>query len=105
MGRLKHLLAVYGILSLLLAGMVLHAILSTHAAKSVLEERERLVSILGLTDLCLTTEARYTRHPSQADYFTPFQDNPMSLELFPSGGAMAPPSFKEIPRKMVVKDE
>ena len=47
--------------------------------------------MLTLTDLCLFTEARYTRHPSMTDLNTPFQDHPMSLEHFPSGAIMAPP--------------
>ncbi|MDP1634022.1 MAG: hypothetical protein Q8L69_04995, partial [Gallionellaceae bacterium] len=37
------------------------------AGARVLAANERLVAQLGLTDLCLFTEARYTRHPSQAD--------------------------------------
>jgi hypothetical protein len=49
-----------------------------------------LVRDLELTDLCLFTEARYTRHPSQADFHTPFQDHPLSLEHFPSGSLMTP---------------
>lgn len=48
------------------------------------------VSALQLTDLSLWTEARYTRHPSQADRFTPFQDFPSALEHFPAGSIMAP---------------
>jgi hypothetical protein len=44
-----------------------------------------------LTDLCLFTEARYTRHPSQADFHAPFQDSPLALEYFPSGSLMPPP--------------
>lgn len=51
----------------------------------------RLVRQLGLTDLALFTEARYTRHPSQADLNTPFQDHPLGLEHFPSGSLLAPP--------------
>jgi hypothetical protein len=53
--------------------------------------RAALVRRLGLTDLALFTEARYTRHPSQADRFTPFQEHPSSLEHFPSGSIAAPP--------------
>ena len=49
-----------------------------------------LVRDLELTDLCLFTEARYTRNPSQADLHTPFQDHPLSLEHFPSGSLMTP---------------
>lgn len=48
---------------------------------------------LGLTDLSIWTEARYTRHPSQADFFAPFQDFPSSLEHFPAGSVVAPPRF------------
>ena len=55
------------------------------------EGRAALVRRLGLTDLALFTEARYTRHPSQADRFTPFQEHPSSLEHFPSGSLAAPP--------------
>lgn len=46
---------------------------------------------LELTDPCLFTEARYTRHPSQADAFSPFQDHPRALEHFPSGALVARP--------------
>ncbi|MFZ1326283.1 MAG: hypothetical protein WAT67_09750 [Candidatus Contendobacter sp.] len=50
-----------------------------------------LVRELGLTDLSLFTEARYTRHPSQADYHAAFQDHPAALEHFPTGSLLAPP--------------
>lgn len=53
-----------------------------------------LVRELGLTDLCLFTEARYTRNPSQADLHTPFQDHPMALEHFPAGTLVAPPDHR-----------
>ncbi len=46
---------------------------------------------MELTDLALFTEARYVRHLSQADLFTPFQDAPASFEHFPSGTLVAPP--------------
>ncbi len=44
-----------------------------------------------LTDPCLFTEARYTRHPSLADRHSPFQDYPLALEHFPSGSLTSPP--------------
>lgn len=50
------------------------------------------VAAWGLTDLALFTEARYTRHPSQADRFAPFQDHPGALEHFPSGALARPPA-------------
>jgi hypothetical protein len=46
---------------------------------------------LQLTDLALWTEARYTRHPSQADFFSPFQDFPSAIDHFPAGSLIAPP--------------
>jgi len=54
-------------------------------------KRRHLVQKLGLTDLCLFTEARYTRHLSQADLHSPFQDHPMAFEHFPSGSVVMPP--------------
>ena len=45
-----------------------------------------------LTDLCLFTEARYTRHPAMADAHAAFQDHPTALEHFPSGTLVAPPA-------------
>ena len=50
-----------------------------------------MVRRLQLTDLVLSTEARYTRHLSQADRFAPFADHPHAVDHFPSGGALAPP--------------
>lgn len=55
-------------------------------------ERRALVQKLGLTDLCLFTEARYTRHPSQADLHSAFQDHPFALEHFPTGSLLPPPA-------------
>jgi hypothetical protein len=55
-----------------------------------LREQSELARALELTDLCLFTEARYTRNPSQADFHAPFQDHPGSLEHFPSGSLVTP---------------
>jgi hypothetical protein len=61
------------------------------ARADALAQRQRLAAQLGLTDLCLFSEARYTRHPSQADLFSAFQDHPLAFEHFPSGSLIAPP--------------
>ncbi|MGB5062255.1 MAG: hypothetical protein WBQ37_00635 [Candidatus Competibacter sp.] len=50
-----------------------------------------LVRELGLTDLSLFTEARYTRHPTQADRHSSFQDHPAALDHFPTGTLLPPP--------------
>jgi hypothetical protein len=58
-----------------------------------------LVSGLGLTDLCISTEARYTRHPAVTDPISPFMDHPGSLEHFPSGSFWAVPDHISGPIK------
>jgi hypothetical protein len=45
----------------------------------------QLVRVFELTDLSIWTGARYTRHLSQADVFSAFQDNMAALEHFPEG--------------------
>jgi hypothetical protein len=59
------------------------------------EAKRLLVDRLMLTDFALWTEARYTRNPSQADLFTPFQDYPSAIEHFPAGSIMAPSKIRE----------
>lgn len=79
---------------MLLTFMVLHARLSQRSAGPELLERTRLVQTLRLTDLCLFTEARYTRNPSMADRFAAFQEHPTALEHFPSGSFVTPPTLR-----------
>lgn len=68
-----------------------HALSRKGSDLPLLEQKAAMVRNLQLTDLCLFTEARYTRHPSQADLQTPFQDHPLSLEHFPTGSLLMPP--------------
>jgi len=75
------------LLSLLVYGS---ARLATETSTSIPAKRS-LARQLALTDLAIWTEARYTRHPSQADSFAPFQDYPSSLEHFPAGSIVGPP--------------
>jgi len=60
-------------------------------------ERRALVGKLGLTDLALFTEARYTRHPSQADLHSALQDHPAAFDHFPTGALIAPPPHLTAP--------
>jgi len=46
---------------------------------------------MGLTDLSVATEARYTRHPAVSDRVAPFMDHPGAIEHFPTGSFWAPP--------------
>ncbi|MBB4303867.1 hypothetical protein GGD81_002919 [Rhodobium orientis] len=76
--------------SLALVAM-LHAFVASRTPPASQAVNAALVRDLGLTDLVLFTDARYTRHPSVADLHSAFQDHPMSLDHFPSGSLIAPP--------------
>jgi hypothetical protein len=77
---------------MLLAMMFTDASVRERAGAESLRAKADLVGKLDLTDLCLFTEATYTRHLSLADLHTPFQNGPMSLEHFPSGSLVKPPA-------------
>jgi hypothetical protein len=77
--------------SVLFALTALEASLRSRSAGSAIAQRAELVAELDLTDLTLFTEARYTRHPSQADLHSAFQDHPLALEHFPSGSVVPAP--------------
>jgi hypothetical protein len=78
-------------LALTLGGIFMHAFGEVRASRPGFARKAALVRQLALTDLCLFTEASYTRHLSMTDPSTPFQDAPMSLEHFPTGALVAPP--------------
>lgn len=76
---------------LCIALTVLDANIQQELAIESLNRRSTLVSEFGLSDLALSTEARYTRHLSLADRHSAFQDHPTSFDHFPSGSIFAPP--------------
>lgn len=65
--------------------------LTVRSFQPEISANKQIVRHFMLTDLSLWTEARYTRHPSQTDLFSPFQDFPGAMEHFPSGSILAPP--------------
>jgi len=81
---------------LLICLMFMDAAVSQRHDRDGVRERRAIVGVLALTDLCLSTEARYTRHPSMADSNTPFQDHPLSLDHFPSGAIITPPPHLQL---------
>ncbi len=75
--------------------MVLHSTVLEASEEVGRDARREWVAKLGLSDLCLFTDARYTRHPVMADVHTPFQDYPLAFEHFPSGSIIgAPPHLR-----------
>jgi len=51
---------------------------------------QRVVADLALSDLALSTEARYTRHPAVTDAVVVGMDHPGALDHFPSTLFFAP---------------
>lgn len=100
--RNSNLFLLYVAINIILLGLLLaHASFKKGADMPFLNQKADMVKRLELTDLCLFTEARYTRHLSQADLNTPFQDYPMSFEHFPSGSIVMPPeNIKRIHGKL-----
>lgn len=72
------------------AAFAAHSVWARGAAGEPRERTRAVVRSYQLTDLNLFNEARYTRHLSQADLHTAFQDHPASLEHFPSGALVRP---------------
>jgi len=77
---------------IVLAVLFIHGGIERQRQGPFLLENKELVEDIGLTDLCLFTDARYTRNLVMADRSSPFQDNPLSLDYFPSGSILPPPS-------------
>ena len=68
-----------------------HAARAGAAAGPARARRAQTVRALGLTDLCLFTDASYTRHLALADRHAPLQEHPLCLEHFPAGSLTSPP--------------
>ncbi len=93
MRRSDLILTTLGVQILLFLLLLVHASLREGSEGAALSQKSKMVEELALTDLCLFTEASYTRHPTQADMNTAFQEHPLSLEHFPSGSIVTPPSI------------
>jgi hypothetical protein len=86
--------AFLGVLAMVDSGLLLHRhVLETRTSAEAGMLRITVAG-LGLTDLSLATEARYTRHPAICDTVVPFMDYPGALEHFPTGSFWAGPSVR-----------
>ena len=90
--RAHAALVLFALLLSLLVIMFTHAFIASHTERPGRDKMFAMTQRLGLTDLCLFTEARYTRHPAMADLHSAFQDHPGAMEHFPSGSLLAPPA-------------
>lgn len=91
MPRLVIFLSLFSLQCVLLTALVIVSQQRREVRLLVDHDLGRIVETLGLTDLALWSEARYTRHPSQADFFSAFQNAPASLDSFPAGSFVPPP--------------
>ena len=90
--RPSHFLFIIILFFLILDSILyLHATRLREVLRSDFAIQDIAVSGLGLTDLCIATEARYTRHPAVSDAIAPFMDHPGAIEHFPSGSFWAAP--------------
>jgi len=86
-------------ISLLMVLMVL-SVLGSAVTHAVLVKRggqaesfrmlQGMVANLGLSDVALSTEARYTRHPAVSDPVVVSMDHPGAIDHFPSTFFWAP---------------
>ncbi|GBD98585.1 hypothetical protein BMS3Abin07_00605 [bacterium BMS3Abin07] len=80
--------------TLVVISLFMHSMVSLRNSMPEIKKKKDIVNELMLTDLSIWTEARYTRNPSQADWFAPFQDYPSSIEHFPAGSIIAPGNIR-----------
>ena len=82
--RIKYLKSIFFYficLEVVLIGIIL--LLSSYP-KSEFKAKRQLTKRFLLTDYCLSTESRHTRHLNSPEVIAPFQDFPGYLEHFPS---------------------
>ena len=77
---------------LLILQLLLYADNSTRTSREITARREmsQISEHLGLTDLCLATDARYIRHLALTDPVAPYMDHPGAVEQFPTGSFWRP---------------
>ena len=88
-----------------LALLVLAGHFAVDRVAPVRQCNRQLVQAFELTDLSIWTGARYTRHPSQADVFSAFQDGMGALEHFPAGTLAPLPAPARQPPAIAHREE
>jgi hypothetical protein len=78
-----------GVQAAILFGFLSFSKLSVDNSKYV--EEQKIVQKFNITDFCLSTESRHTRHISQPELMAPFQDLPGFHDHFPSSSFFGPP--------------
>lgn len=83
---LKLLAGLNALLLILLVSMLVYK----SPNQQLVDHKRQIASRLLLTDYCLSTESRHTRHISMPEWLAPFQDVPGFHDHFPSSSFMRP---------------
>ena len=84
------LLMLLMVFSLLACGLVSRGLTKRSGQEEDFRMLQKVVFQLGLSDLALSTEARYTRHPATSDPVVVSMDHPGAIDHFPSTLFWAP---------------
>jgi ABC-type sugar transport system permease subunit len=85
MNRKSHrLFYIFGALIILFVLELFYISLNKSISTKERLQKNQFVSLLGLPDLAIVTEAFFVRHRSLANIFTIYSDDPSLIEYFPS---------------------
>jgi hypothetical protein len=84
------LLMILTLLFLLVCGLTPLVLAKRSEQEETFLMLQKIVFHLGLSDLALSTEARYTRHPATSDTIVVSMDHPGAIDHFPSTLFWAP---------------
>lgn len=91
----RRLLVAFAAIFLLVAVLEVGFLLLKHKTQEkTVEIKHAAVTLIGLPDLALSTEARYIRHRSLSDFHSLFSEEGTLPEYFPSAFSYALPSYQ-----------
>lgn len=89
--RFFYILISFWLILSLIIGFWLIVPSQLSSTKAHFSAKRAIVQKLLLTDYCLSTESRHTRHLSMPEWIAPFQDLPGYMDHFPSSTLIRPP--------------
>lgn len=89
--RARFALLAGSILAALLAAIAAHAAYLRGLDQGAANARREAVRLVGAPDLVLSTNARWLRHPSQAEAGAAASDAPLAFDPDPAGALVGPP--------------
>jgi len=90
-----YYLRAYLFLLMVLLGILGLILLGSKPDYTLLRAKRKVVKRFILSDYCLSTESRHTRHLSMPELIAPFQDFPGYHDHFPSSSFTSPINIPE----------